>query len=143
MDLLFDWFGLVCFPNKNKNCQLSHSWFQTSQTGCQRYSDTSPLVFPGWAIYLVCMQTHKCQICKVIFKYYYFSRLASLKKCINCWLLGFYLDQPIYMWNKNQVKERSSEGGNKTFAKNKKNRTLKIVYCFNVSALFTKIHFVH
>jgi hypothetical protein len=23
--LLFDWFGLVCFANKNKNCQLSYS----------------------------------------------------------------------------------------------------------------------
>ncbi len=21
VDLLFDWFGLVCFANKNKNCQ--------------------------------------------------------------------------------------------------------------------------
>jgi hypothetical protein len=25
IDLLFDWFGLVCFANKNKNCQLSYS----------------------------------------------------------------------------------------------------------------------
>jgi hypothetical protein len=24
-DLLFDWFGLVCFANKNKNCQLAYS----------------------------------------------------------------------------------------------------------------------
>jgi hypothetical protein len=23
VDLLFDWFGLVCYVNKNKNCQLS------------------------------------------------------------------------------------------------------------------------
>ncbi len=22
---LFDWFGLVCFANKNKNCQLAYS----------------------------------------------------------------------------------------------------------------------
>ncbi len=42
VDLLFDWFGLVCFENKNKICQLSCSWFQTSQTGGQWYSDTSP-----------------------------------------------------------------------------------------------------
>jgi hypothetical protein len=41
IDLLFDWFGLVCFVNKNKNCQLSYSWFQTSQTGGQRYNYTS------------------------------------------------------------------------------------------------------
>jgi hypothetical protein len=45
IDLLFDWFGLDCFATKNKNCQLSYSWFQTSGTGGQRYSDTSPLVF--------------------------------------------------------------------------------------------------
>jgi len=32
-----------CFANKNKNCQLSYSWFRTSQTGGQQYSDTSPL----------------------------------------------------------------------------------------------------
>jgi hypothetical protein len=25
VDLLFDLFGLVCFANKNKNCQLSYS----------------------------------------------------------------------------------------------------------------------
>ncbi len=42
IDLLFDWFGLVCFTNENINCQLSYSWFQTSQTGGQWYSDTSP-----------------------------------------------------------------------------------------------------
>ncbi len=42
IDLLFDWFGLICFANKNINCQLSYNWFQTSQTGGQWYSDTSP-----------------------------------------------------------------------------------------------------
>ncbi len=46
IDLLFDWFGLVCFTNKNKNCQLSNSSFQTSQTGGQLYSDTSPFSIP-------------------------------------------------------------------------------------------------
>ncbi len=25
IDLLFDWFGLVSFANKNENCQLSYS----------------------------------------------------------------------------------------------------------------------
>ncbi len=39
VDLLLDWFGLVCFANKNKNCHLSYSCFQT---GGQWYSDTSP-----------------------------------------------------------------------------------------------------
>ncbi len=46
IDLLFDWFGLVCFANKNKNRQLSYSWFQTIQTGGQWYSDTSPFSIP-------------------------------------------------------------------------------------------------
>jgi len=46
VDLLFDWFGLVCFENTNKNCQQSYSWFQTSQTEGQRYSDTSPFSIP-------------------------------------------------------------------------------------------------
>ncbi len=46
IDLLFDWFGLVCFANKNKNCQLSYSKFQTCQTGGQWYSDTSSFRIP-------------------------------------------------------------------------------------------------
>jgi len=46
IDLLFDWFGLVCFANKNKNCCLSYSGFQNSQTGGQWYNDTSPFRFP-------------------------------------------------------------------------------------------------
>ncbi len=50
VDLLFDRFGLACFANKNKNCQLSYSWFQTSQTGGQQYSDTSPFSIP-WQYY--------------------------------------------------------------------------------------------
>jgi len=50
IDLLFDWFGLVCFANKNINCQLSYSWFQTSQTEGQWYSDTSPFSIP-WLSY--------------------------------------------------------------------------------------------
>jgi len=39
-------FGLVCFTNKNKNCQLPYSQFQTKQTGGQQYSDTSPSSIP-------------------------------------------------------------------------------------------------
>ncbi len=38
--------GLACFANENKNCQMSYSWFQTSQTGGQPYSDTSPFSIP-------------------------------------------------------------------------------------------------
>ncbi len=47
IDLLFVWFGLVSFANKNnKKCKLSCSWFQTCQTGGQRHSDTSPFSIP-------------------------------------------------------------------------------------------------
>jgi hypothetical protein len=44
VDLLFDWFGLVCFANKNK--KMSVLIQQTSQTGGQWYSDTSPFSIP-------------------------------------------------------------------------------------------------
>ena len=47
VELLFDLFGLACFVNKNKNCQLSYSWFQTSQTGGQWHVILPPLVFPA------------------------------------------------------------------------------------------------
>jgi hypothetical protein len=46
VDLLFDWFGLVCFANKNKNCHLPYNLFQLSQTGGQWYNDTSPFSIP-------------------------------------------------------------------------------------------------
>ncbi len=46
IDLLFDWFGLVCFENRKKNCLLSSSWFQNNQTGGQWYSNTSPFSIP-------------------------------------------------------------------------------------------------
>jgi hypothetical protein len=46
--LLFYWFGLVCFANKNKNCQLSAN----SKPVKQEVNSTvilSPLVFPALA----------------------------------------------------------------------------------------------
>jgi hypothetical protein len=52
-------FGLVSFANKNKNCLLSYSWFQTSQTGGQLYSDTSPFNIP-W--YLFCLSILCCPL---------------------------------------------------------------------------------
>ncbi len=46
IDLLFDWLGLVSFANKNKNCQLSYSRFQTSQE-VNGAVILPPLVFPA------------------------------------------------------------------------------------------------
>ncbi len=56
VDLLFYWFGLVSFANKNKNCQFSFCWFQTSQTGGQQYSDASSFSIPCIRIHV---NTHK------------------------------------------------------------------------------------
>ncbi len=58
VDLLFDQFGLVSFANKNKNCQFSYSWFQTSQTGGQWYSDTSPFNVPWFSLCCQWMLLH-------------------------------------------------------------------------------------
>jgi hypothetical protein len=47
---------------KTKNCQLSYSRFQTSQTGGQWYSDTSPFSIP-WTMSQVsynCATGHNC-----------------------------------------------------------------------------------
>jgi hypothetical protein len=61
VDLLFDLFVLVCFTNKNENCQLSYSWFQTSQAGGQQYSDTCSLAFPAIA-YLATGVIYACKM---------------------------------------------------------------------------------
>jgi ribosomal protein L39E len=53
IDLLFGRSGLVSFANKNKNCQLSYSWFQTSQTGGQRYNDTAPFSIPWVSVVVI------------------------------------------------------------------------------------------
>ncbi len=66
------------FTNKNKNCQLSYSWFQTSQTGGQGYSDTSPFSIP-------------CQkwVCRTASLSSYFYILANIflgwESCVAAW----------------------------------------------------------
>jgi len=46
VDLLFYWFGISCMTTDNFCFYLQNRLIQTSQTGGQWYSDTSPLVFP-------------------------------------------------------------------------------------------------
>jgi hypothetical protein len=46
IDLLFDWFGISCMTTDNFCFYLQNRLFQTSQTGGQRYSDTSPFSIP-------------------------------------------------------------------------------------------------
>jgi hypothetical protein len=42
INLLFDWFGISCTTNDNFCFYLQNRLIQTSQTGGQWYSDTSP-----------------------------------------------------------------------------------------------------
>jgi hypothetical protein len=43
IDLLFDWFGISCMTTDTFCFYLQNRLFQSSQTGGQWYSDTSPL----------------------------------------------------------------------------------------------------
>ncbi len=45
-DLLFDWFGISCMTADNFCFYLQNKLIQTSQTGGQQYSDTSPFSIP-------------------------------------------------------------------------------------------------
>jgi hypothetical protein len=44
--LLFDWFGICCMTTNNFCFYLQNRLIQTSQTGGQRFSDTSPFSIP-------------------------------------------------------------------------------------------------
>jgi hypothetical protein len=47
IDLLFDWFGIICMTTDKFCFYLQNRLIQTNQTGGQQDSDASPLVFPG------------------------------------------------------------------------------------------------
>jgi hypothetical protein len=49
IDLLFDWFGISCMTTNIFCFYLQNRQIQTSQTGGQRYIDTSPFSIP-WSI---------------------------------------------------------------------------------------------
>ncbi len=46
VDLLVEWFGISCMTTDNFCFYLQNRLIQTSQTGGQRYSDTSPFSIP-------------------------------------------------------------------------------------------------
>ncbi len=50
VDLLFDWFAISCMTTDNFCFYLQNRLIQTSQTGGQWYSDTSPFSIP-WFIH--------------------------------------------------------------------------------------------
>jgi hypothetical protein len=52
IDLLSDWFGISCMTTDNFSFYLQNRLIQTSQTGSQWYSDTSPFSIP-WMHYQV------------------------------------------------------------------------------------------
>jgi len=49
IDLLFDWFGISCIKTDIFCFYLQNRLIQTSQTGGQWYSDTSPFSIP-WTV---------------------------------------------------------------------------------------------
>jgi hypothetical protein len=51
IDLLFDWFGISCMTTDNFCFYLQNRQIQTSQTGGQWYSDTSPFNNPCYYQY--------------------------------------------------------------------------------------------
>jgi hypothetical protein len=51
VDLLFDWFGISCTATEIFCFYLENSLIQTSQTGGQWYSDTSPFSIPCCSIH--------------------------------------------------------------------------------------------
>jgi hypothetical protein len=46
VDLRFDWFRISCMTTDNSCFHLQNRLIQTSQTGGQQYSDTSPFSIP-------------------------------------------------------------------------------------------------
>jgi hypothetical protein len=56
VDLLFDWFGISCMATGSFCFYLQNRLIQTSQTGDQWYSDTSPFSIP-WQKILVINET--------------------------------------------------------------------------------------
>jgi hypothetical protein len=46
VDLVFDWFGISCMTTDNFCSYLQNRLIQASETGVQRYSDTSPFSIP-------------------------------------------------------------------------------------------------
>ncbi len=62
VDLRFDWFGISCMTTDNFCFYLQNRLIQTSQTGGQRYSDTSPFSIP-WAVLTLATLVETITIC--------------------------------------------------------------------------------
>ncbi len=53
VDLLFDWFGISCMTTDNFCFYFQNRLIQTSRTGGQQYSDTSPFSIPCLHAYVI------------------------------------------------------------------------------------------
>jgi hypothetical protein len=58
VDLLVDWFGISCMTTDNFYFYLQNILIQTSQTGGQQYSDTSPFSIPWMEAHRKAAQIH-------------------------------------------------------------------------------------
>jgi hypothetical protein len=59
VDLLFDWFGLVCFENKKQKLSVVIQLLPNQSRGGQQYSDTSFFSYPWFlaSVLSVCANT--------------------------------------------------------------------------------------
>ncbi len=57
----FDWFGISCITTDNFCFYLQNRLIQTSQTGGQQYSDTSPFSIP-WQQHFPSLQSKLCYV---------------------------------------------------------------------------------
>jgi len=60
IDLLFDWFGIGCMTTDNFCFYLQNRLIQTSPTGGQWYSDTSPFNIPCTSLRRILITTWEC-----------------------------------------------------------------------------------
>ncbi len=96
IDLLFDWFGLSCVKTDNFCFNLQNRLIQTSQTGGQWYSDTSPFSIP---LYGHCHYNCKLRLSNTHSTGHW---VFALKKSIE---YEYFFIQPIkYFWKSIQNK---------------------------------------
>ncbi len=83
IDLLFDWFGISCMTTDNFCFYLQNRLIQTSQTGGQKYSDTSPFSIP-WRgfLYMLNLSGQNCMD----------VRFYSLRCILECTISSHAID---------------------------------------------------
>jgi hypothetical protein len=80
IDLLFDWFEISCMTTDNFCFYLQYRLIQTSQTGGQWYSDTSPFSFP-WVRCQIHQHLISSFCAKILSPKNYKPKLNTHKRC--------------------------------------------------------------